>query len=697
MTERQAGRRTVAAFSFLVVASLACNLTSSAVRAPSGSTPSGASSLVSPTSASEPTPTPKAPPPPSDFETVLAQEVESGEVSYEAGLIRLLKAMVGEADLPLPETYATAVSAEGTGIVGLADEYVRDGAEADARAQMAQLLTVLFPTTEQLHAYGQAETSLVRPAGVASPVQQADCALLWRNGFPLSGVSTYPCLSYRIGSVPGAGSYEIFYPNSWGPDDPGRAKLDLAAEAIQRAMIAYQPYGDTGPVNLIFSIFPSPNDFAAEVNSGHAREGEACPVLVFPSALEFPDAWFKQVVAHEIFHCFQIVNLTAQMRGTPRSVRKWWSEASAEYFSNVAFPAADEENRYIDNFDRRSSTDSITDMGYEDVVFFQYFANVQGTGEVVQFLRDLPDHGGMAEQRAQLASYPNIQDLFHNFGQAYLDGQIADEAGDGNLPVNPALEDVADYPGSSGFDLEAEPFVLRRLKLQFDPDLVYTITRDASGAEGQEAVRLGGPGGGWGPIPEALNTSCPTPQSVLLITTAVADDQPRDVTITTETESGGECDPCLLDVWRLDLDSYRAAFEAIRPADLPASLQDVSGDVQIAFNTDGRVYSSINALHVQSLVELNIGTAVMTVDMNGTSQGTFVVIPPDQLTVIHPVDAIDTQTAMEIDGESVTMPGLEMTAPFELSGTYVCEGDHLHITPVGVGVDHPGLDYIRVH
>ncbi len=696
MAERQAGRRAAVVFTFLVLVSLACNLTSSAVPAPTAAPGSEATPSMSPTAA-EPSPTPKAPLPPSDFETVLNQEVESGEVSYEQGLIRLLKSMVGDADSPLPGAYDTAVSAEGTGIVGLADDYLRDGSDDNAKAQMAQLLAALFPTTDQLHAYGQAETSQVRPAGVASPAQQADCALLWRNGFPMSGVSTYPCLSYRAGSVPGAGSYEIFYPNSWGPDDPGRAKLDLAAEAIQRAMIAYQPYGDTGPVNVIFSIFPSANDFAASVRSNHAEEGEACPMLVYPSALDFPDDWFKQALAHEVFHCFQTVNLAAQMMGTPRSVRKWWSEASAEYFSNVAFPAVDEENRFVDEFDGLSPTDSITDMAYEDVVFFQYLADVQGTGAVMQFLRDLPDHGGMAEQRAQLASYPHMQDVFHAFGQAYLDGQIADEGGDGNLPVNPALDDLVDYPGSSGFDLEAEPFVLRRLRLGFDPDLVYTITSDSSGAEGKEAVRLGGPGGGWGPIPEALNTSCPTPQSVLLITSAVAEDQPRDVAITTDTEDGGECDRCLMDVWRLDLDSYRAAFDAIRPADLPASLQAVSGDVQIVFNSDGRVYSSINALHVESLVELNLGTALLTVDMNGTSQGTLVVIPPNQLRVIHPVDDLDTQTTMTVDGAVMSMPGMDMTAPFELSGTYICEGDRLHITPIGVGVDHPGLDYIRVH
>ncbi|MBM2844639.1 MAG: hypothetical protein HW404_2476, partial [Anaerolineales bacterium] len=108
----------------LVLAAVACGLP-----AQTGG-PAGTSGANPPaTQAVEPTPTaePEPPPPPSDFAAVLDAEVAAGEITYEEGLIRLLRSFLGDPEVSLPAAYDEVVTTEGNSIVERAADYIADG------------------------------------------------------------------------------------------------------------------------------------------------------------------------------------------------------------------------------------------------------------------------------------------------------------------------------------------------------------------------------------------------------------------------------------------------------------------------------------------------------------------------------------------------------------------------------------------
>ena len=669
-----------------VLVSLACSLVG-------GETPTSPPGTETPTV--EPTSEPE--PPPTDFEAVLEEEVAAGQVTYEDGLIRLLHAFLGDPEAALPDAYDEAVTTEGTGIVERANDYIAGGPDEGARAEMQRLLDLLIPTTEHLQAYGRPATAQRASPGLARPPAQIDCASLWRAGFPLAGVERYPCFEYTIDSVPGIGAYGIYYPASWEPGHPGRAKLQATADAAHDSLTAYGVYGDVGPINIIFSLWESPAGFLADVSSRHPGATEVCPVLIYPAAFDLDQGEFKQIVAHELFHCFQLQNLQPQLLGTERPVRKWWSEASAEYFSNVVYNDVNYEFRFTYEFDDLSPATPLTQMGYENFIFFQDLGNRVGDREVIEFLRTMPTSGGGPEQLAALAAWPDMQDLFHDFGRAYLDGEISDTGG-GTIPGSPNPGTTVVFPAASGSGLPARPFVLQRYAVTFDPDLRYALTTTASGPEGLNGFRLGLGEGALGPVPEILNTACPAQPATLLVTTANDATTPHELRIQTETEDAGECDRCLFGTWQLDLESYRQAYYIMAPTfgESAGTINEVSGAVQMTISEVGRVEGTIDGLFVSLTVPIGDEPTLIEMRTSGTSTSVLVVESEGRLTTLRPVEAIQTEFHVERAGVAIDLPFAAPPSPTSLSGAYTCSGDTLHIIPLGVGAAHPGLTYNRL-
>jgi hypothetical protein len=474
--------------------------------------------------------------------------------------------------------------------------------------------------------------------------------------------------------------------------------MDLAFEAARKAMTTYGPYGDIGPVNIIFTAFDGPTDILAEVFSHHARADEACPMLIYPLALtDTNEDQFQQSVAHEVFHCFQIRHLHDQMVGTAHSVRQWWSEASAEYFSNVVYDKVDYEQRHEDAFDSESPTTPLVEMAYENAVFFQFLGSRLGNDGVLRVLRTMPTSEGEAAQLAALAAVPDIQSIFHDFGRAYLDGRI-DDTGGGAYVINAEAGDGLDFPGSSDIPLEAAPFVVRRFQVSFENDLQFTLTTEASGAEGLNALRLGYGEAAWGPIPATLNTACPHPASTLLLTNASADSSPYELVIRTETSEAGECDRCLLGTWKMDLESYRAAFDALSSTYIPggATLDDVAGSITALFLDDGHVYSNVDGFTASAGFTSGGLPARLTLKMNGTVNSIYTVSGGNRIDFLRPDQELTMDTRVTVRGVTVDVPGIEIPPPGLISGEYTCTADTLHLTPVDVGVDHPGVDFTRM-
>jgi hypothetical protein len=389
--------------------------------------------------------------------------------------------------------------------------------------------------------------------------------------------------------------------------------------------------------------------------------------------------------------------MNPQMLGVDREVRKWWSEASAEYFSNVVYDTVDYEHRHQGTFDSESPTTPLTQMAYGNAVFFQHLASRVGDGEVIQFLRSMPTEGGEAAQLAALAAYPEMQTIFHDFARAYLEGRIPDRGG-ATFPITPEAGFELHFPEASGGPLQADPFVVTRFKVTFADDLLYTLTTETSGVDGMNALRLGFGEGAWGPVPGALNTACPLASSTLLLTNATPGRETYNVQISATTEASGECDPCLLGSWQLDLDSYRAAFTALSSSHIPGggTLDEVAGTMTALFFEDGHVFSTIQGFVAGGDFTLNEQPARVKITMDGTVSSVYVVEREGRLAFLRPEEALTTSSQVTIRGVTVDVPGLDLPGPGLVSGEYICTPETLHLIPLDVGVEHPGVDFKRV-
>jgi hypothetical protein len=92
---------------------------------------------------------------------------------------------------------------------------------------------------------------------------------------------------------------------------------------------------------------------------------------------------YKQVVAHELFHCVQDYSFP---NTKPYGTHSWWMEGSADYFSNLVYPQADLEWEFLNLFDSKSPNVSILDMTYENFVFFQFMGNKYSPEVLVDIL-----------------------------------------------------------------------------------------------------------------------------------------------------------------------------------------------------------------------------------------------------------------------------------------------------------------------
>jgi hypothetical protein len=319
----------------------------------------------------------------------------------------------------------------------------------------------------------------------------------------------------------------------------------------------------------------------------------------------------------------------------PTSVKMWWSEGSAEYFSNVVYPDVDYEYRFANAFDAQSATTPLYHMGYENFGFFQFLANRWGDNAVITFLESMPTTGGASDQQDRLAAWPGMQEVFHDFGKAYLDLNIPDTSG-GTLPLTPTYDHIVEVPqGALHQEYSPAPFVLDRHELFFVDDTRFSVRRELVDGDGRDSANQGGRPGAWGPLPPTVNTSCGEGEYLLLVTSAVPSGSPAGVvSIDTDgqpLEEGVDCEACLLGTWELDNSSYLFHMGGAWPlvaASLPSGGGDivptgVFGVMSLTFNEDGTAEGVQSDWGIAGKATGPDGAIEVAVMYNGTGQATW--------------------------------------------------------------------------
>ncbi len=627
----------------------------------------------------------------------LERRLEAGEWTREEGLLKTLQFVAGQASAAeINPAGAEIISREGSGVVRAAASYIKNGPDEPTRRALQALLDRIFidPATLERLSVPASQSSAPGGARVAR-IQPQDpaCATFWSDGFPEDSTAT--CFEYRLVEV-GGREYRLFIPVDLTVSDNRMIQADGIMEGIPTAVNAFLPYGEMPSADLVFTQLADTNDtdtFRAQAATWMPSPGGRCQIAIFPEFGNFTDPGVaNQIIAHELFHCFQYQNYYEK---TGLDSSAWWVEGTAEFFGNVAYPTVNAEYEYLDSFSEESMRVSLVKIDYPSWLFFQYLANRGGNGAVIDLIDMMPASGGVDAQLAALASYPDIQNLFHEFGKAYIDKTIQD-AGGGNLPLRIGLRSQIVLDATNEYPLPVEDFVLARYLLVFPEDTVHTLSQDYDPSITVKLRPRGAAPTTWIDMPENLQ-ACQQRQLVWLATSARGDGSEQTYTLSDEVEDREtECDRCLVGTWRMNNDTFWSAFEsnlAMAGDQFRPSLQRFDGEVLLQFTPPGDGTATYNGFDVNYTQTLTLGTAGTgsvdaTMRIQGGSNFSWYTLE----NVLY-VPLVFSQPVYE-PNLVVTFPGLSESNNFPVSpppvqvpgvGPYICTPTTLQIDQMGNG------------
>jgi hypothetical protein len=506
---------------------------------------------------------------PSGYVENLLVKEKMGEWTRGEGLVATLQLLAGEIDPAAVLGGAQLVRPEGTGILTMASRYLDEGPDAEARAEIARLLGKIVFTSEQLEAMAG-----IAPAASAAPAVRASAATVEENcasffegagGIP-PGVGK--CLLHETFTIDGK-QYRIFKPDpslpqaGWTTDHYGWAKETVVDSLAEYNVI--DPAIHAPAIDIVFAVRPAAD--AAWTVQG----ADPCPISIF-TTIGTEEASFKQVLAHEVAHCYQAAAFPDQVGVAEDAL--WHMEGFAEYLSNVVYKETNAEYQYLETLQQRELATTLLERDYDNFIFFQYLGNTIGNLGIVRVLQSLPATGGRAGQAMGLASYDGMPEIYHDFVKALSDRAVLDASG-AVVPyeIGAANTSVFTITAPRPIEKDLDAFGMLRYRISIDPDHQADMISFEQGAVLASARPRGG--SDWGEVPVTLPDHCF--DSVVVATSS----QPSgrfDLAIEELQDAPGQC--VLEGTWVVDnasLDIMVTGYDT----------DYVSGEIRGTFNADG--------------------------------------------------------------------------------------------------------------
>jgi hypothetical protein len=564
-----------------------------------------------------PTPTPVEPVQSRSLDQALYDGVENGTWTVEESILTGLRFLAGEVSSDEAFGDTPLMSTEGTGVIYTAQRYIIEGTDESAKVEIQRYLDMLMPSSEvleQISRPAQQSNATAHLARGVSPQDRVNCQEHWRNSFLTPVPAPVTCLLSVERNARGT-NIRLYYPEYWGTTDPRVNSVATIMEAATKSAEKYNGYGPD-PIATVYIVITDlnlylegsyrPDVYAAAYNHSFALQPPQCRIGVFPPILEEDPGNLQQIIAHEMFHCYEHTNLRPQFFEVHHTYRKWWSEGAAEYFSGVVYPSNNFEFRFNDDFRNNANYIGLLSMEYETNLFFQFLAREGGLGPegvISNVLARMPQVDGSEHQRDALASVDGMGDLFHNFARAYADKRLTDMGGS-TIDIDPSIEDVRFYGEGTQQEVFQPPsFFLGLYYVNFADQTKFSNTVLVEGENGKHAMRPREFVGAWQPVPPRINTVCDPKEYIYVGTeTGITGSTGYEVTFSSTGvhQESLVCDECLFGSWELDNDSdyyYMHTLVGTIMDMLPmygldtsggdAWLANVSGQMLIKFSEDG--------------------------------------------------------------------------------------------------------------
>jgi hypothetical protein len=282
----------------------------------------------------------------------------------------------------------------------------------------------------------------------------------------------------------------------------------------------------------------------------------------------------------------------------------------------------DFEYRFWDLFNEKSRIKPLTNMDYENFVFFQFMGNRIGPDGVIFILGGMPTSLGREAQLAALAAVPGMEDTFEEFVRAILDRTLKDSSGTTiDRPLRPT--EGFSFTSITSKVLTSYPFVFSRYRISFDSEKSFAVEARSEGA-GRSAWRARDAVGAWGPTPATAIGGCNDISYILYaITTTPAGVRTESIATTMVTEA--PCDECLIGRWEAtngSIFSYMQSVIAMGGDNTP-TLEAITGNMFLEFKENGTGSGGYENLNVyETGVGGNVGTDAIYI-FKGSSGGPY--------------------------------------------------------------------------
>jgi len=539
-----------------------------------------------------------------------------------------------------------------------------------------------------------------------------NCAELWGAGFPHPEHQRerFDCQEYR-GSGTSDGVVELYYPAEVDPIAQAE-HLSAIAEGLGTSVERYRTLGRMPKITAVWSKYPAFRDVDGSTTYAEAFIDrfagiEGCPVIIYPVAQSWSRDNLKQLIAHELFHCFQKIHYPTQASLANNSgVGLWWVEGTAQFFSNWVYPSVNLE--YSNMFDPYQPTQPLTQQsfGYGNVHFFQSYFNQSGhdASSLLAFSSGMPTTAGASQEQA-LAAVSEVGQKFHRFAEEMVTASLIDSDGrEAPLaPVEPASALTITTAEHQEHEHSVIPFTIFPIRLNVPMKGRYRLSIRLP--EGARASFKHADESEWRPLPPTLETPCDLDERYDLLITSSRPEmtfQTARLTVDREEKMDCPCDvaarpthACLFGTWTLDHESVRQFVE--RTMGPRTTFLGSEGDVRMTFTPDGEVRWNVSGWTIRAILQMGRKQAKWTSVSNGlvrsqySNQGTGTVCSATQETTLS------TMATIEMDGHVITQPN---PAPVDGLGrlfTYECSGDQLiyrEAIGVGPGGSNMRFDYV---
>jgi hypothetical protein len=582
-----------------------------------------------------PTPLPE---PPVQVIDLLAQNVQTGQWAEGQALVNLLSYAAGKKTAREVFEDTPVKMDELSGLMEQANQYLKMNPNAPERKQLEDLIAVLAPDAKRILPYARPEESAStgqntgQTVSVAyhrpSPRLDVDCQTINSEGFPTPKPGETPpvCVLYKQFQVLGK-TYRIFYPKTMNGSGATQSNLSWAVDALKTSAETYKALeGKTIPnTDLIFVTLPydQTKEGLGIAASAAISSDQICQIQAYKNIEKNNEGYFKQTIAHEMFHCYQQAFMKTADQA-PYAKSKWWIEGSAEFFSNVVYPKVNIEFMFADAMDKRSVKESLLDLSYENDFFFQYMANQITPEGVLKVLAVFPASGERAAYLTSLsASIPDFEKFFHGFGQAYLDSLIQDSGG-GAIPFAALPGDPVTLVESGSQPLDTQPFTITRFRLIYEKGK-YTQQETATG-KGMDTARPRDTVGTWAALPGEVGANCGKRALVLLVTSVTPAHNYMTTIDYAKDEDETDCDQCLIGSWKLNPVTFNNYMASVQKP--PVEHIQSTADLNLTFTPDSIMQVEFNQISNQSAIKqgnASGGTKGTTIDIEiaGESMSEF--------------------------------------------------------------------------